>query len=279
MLVPLNSPLFLNLILLCLSRAVYAQQTGLVRADEAGQLAATIGLGAANYSGDLNKRMRLRPDEIGFALAVGVMYRLTDRLSARADARLVQLKGSQRGTVDEAGNLSFRSLNPELTGGLQLDLRRASSKPTLNVYAVAGGGFTYLSPATRYQGRWVRLPPLHTEGVDYSRLVALAYGGLGVSVRLPRRLLLSVELGYTLPASDYIDDVSTVYPYAGTLSSPEAVTLSDRRPEQGLPPHNPGERRGFSPGTDRYLTGLFRLTVPLSSAKERKCRRNMNCAK
>ena len=168
--------------------------------------------------------------------------------------------------------------NPDAAGSLQVDLLPASLKPVLNPYVVAGAGFTYLSPATRYQGRWVRLPALRTEAEVYSRLAALAYGGAGLSYRV-RRLLLSVELTYTFPSSDYVDDVSTVYPYASSLSSAEAIVLADRRPELGLPLHDPGEQRGFARGKDNYLTGLIRLQLPLLSAKERQYKRSVSCMK
>ncbi|HEX9956751.1 MAG TPA: outer membrane beta-barrel protein [Fibrella sp.] len=275
-----NGKIYCGLLLLSLGSSTFAQQSSrYIRPEEPGQLAFTAGAGVANYIGDLNERAAFRRGELGFALTIGINYRITDHLSARAEAGLLQIKGSQRGTRHETNNLSFRSTNPSFSGGLQVDLLPASSKPVVNPYLAMGAGFTYLSPTTRYQDRWVRLPALRTESENYSRLAALAYGGAGLSVRLPPRLLLSVELTYTLPSSDYVDDVSTVYSYGSSLSSTEAILLSDRRPELGLPLHTPGEQRGFARGKDAYLTGLIRVSMPLSSAKERQYRRSVNCIK
>ncbi|XWW45733.1 hypothetical protein JYG30_23950 [Fibrella sp. USSR17] len=267
-------------LLLGLNSPVFAQGTSrFVRSDEPGQLAITVGAGVANYLGDLNDRTAFRRGEIGVALAAGITYRLSDHVSTRAEVRVVQLKGSQQGTRQETNNLSFRSMNPELTGGLVFDLLPASSRPVINPYLALGVGFTYLSPAARYQDRWVRLPALETEGENYSRLAVLASGGAGLAVRLPRRVLLALELSYTLPSSDYVDDVSTVYPFGSSLRGSEAIALSDRRPELGLPVNEPGTQRGFRSGKDTYLTGLLRLTIPLSSAKERQYRRDVNCVR
>lgn len=278
MLIQRNRKSFSILFLLSLSGCAFGQQSsGFSRPDEPGQLAFTAGAGIANYLGDLNQRMAFRRGELDFAVSLGISYRLTDHLSARAEGRIVRIKGSQRGTSQEPNNLSFRSTNPELTGGGQLDLLPASSRPIVNSYLAAGVGFTYLSPKVRYQNRWVSLPPLDTEGESYSRLAVLAYGGAGLSFRLPRRLLLSVEMMYTLPSSDYVDDVSTVYPFASSLRGNDAIALSDRSPELGFPLHEPGAPRGYTNRKDTYLTGLVKLTKSISSAKERYYRRDVNC--
>ncbi|MEZ0541220.1 hypothetical protein [Fibrella arboris] len=278
--IPLNETLLFCLSLLCLSSLTYAQQaTPFFRPDEQGQLGVTIGLGGVNYLGDLNGRKAFRREEIGVTVEAGLVYRLADQLLARGIFRIVELRGSQMRTPQSASNLSFRSINPELMGQLQFDLRPAASRPLINPYLVAGVGFTYLSPQARYQKRWIQLAPLTTEGEHYSRLAVLATMGTGVSVRLPSQLLVSLEINYTLPSSDYLDDVSTVYPYASSLRGSEAIILSDRRAELGLPLHDPGDQRGFSVGKDAYLTGMIRLTKPLSSAKERKYRRDVNCVR
>lgn len=266
------------LVMLGLSNPVFSQRSSrFTRPDEPGQLAVTAGVGVANYLGDLNERNLFRRGELGLSFAAGISYRLSDHASARAEARVVRLKASQRATSQEANNLSFRSTNPELTGSLLFDLLPASSRPVLNPYVAVGVGFTYLSPVARYQNRWVRLPALDTEGESYSQLAVLASGGVGFSVRLPQRVIVALELTYTLPSSDYVDDVSTVYPYASSLRGNEAIALSDRRPELGLSANDPGNPRGVKRGKDTYLTGLFRVAVPLSSAKERQYRRGVNC--
>lgn len=266
--------------LLCLPTAGFAQfPSRFVRAEEPGNLAISVGGGIANYRGDLNEGRAFRPGEIGLAAAIGLYYRLSDHLTGRGEVQLLRLSGSQRNTADASNNLSFRSTNPQLTAGLLLELLPASSRPVVNPYLAVGAGLTYLSPQARYQDEWVSLPRLKTEGEPYRRLAALVYGGIGLSVRVSRQVLVSVELAYTLPSSDYLDDVSTVYPYASSLATSLAVRLADRSPELGLPSHAPGTPRGNRPGTDTYLTGLFRVVLPLSSSKERQYRQSVNCVR
>ena len=266
--------------LLCLPTAGFAQfPSRFVRAEEPGNLAISVGGGIANYRGDLNEGRAFRPGEIGLAAAIGLYYRLSDHLTGWGEVQLLRLSGSQRNTADASNNLSFRSTNPQLTAGLLLELLPASSRPVVNPYLAVGAGLTYLSPQARYQDEWVSLPRLKTEGEPYRRLAAFVYGGIGLSVRVSRQVLVSVELTYTLPSSDYLDDVSTVYPYASSLATTLAVRLADRSPELGLPSHAPGTPRGNRPGTDTYLTGLFRVVLPLSSSKERQYRQSVNCVR
>lgn len=262
-----------------LTNYAQAQRSGFVRADEPGNVALFMGAGIANYLGDLNGRTAFRRGEVGLALSAGLSCRLSDHLTARGEVRIVRLAGSQIGTKQETNNLSFRSVNPEVSSGLLFELLPATARPVINPYLAVGLGFTYLSPTAQYEGSRVSLAPLNTEGEEYSRLALLVYGGLGVSVRLPNRLLLSVEVNHTLPSSDYVDDVSTVYPYGSSLRGNTAIVLSDRRPELGLPTREPGTRRGFTAGKDTYLTGLVRLAIPLSTAKERQYRREVNCVR
>lgn len=262
-----------------LHTAGFAQSSRFVRAEEPGNLAISVGIGVANYRGDVNEGKAFRRGEVGPAVTLGVTYRLSDHLTGRGEFQLVRLSGYQVGTDEALNNLSFRSTNPALTAGLLLELLPASSRPVVNPYLAAGIGLTYLSPQARYQDQWISLPGLKTEGDYYRRLAALAYGGIGVSVRMPWHLLLSLEMDYTLPSSDFVDDVSGVYPYASSLKSAQAVALSDRRPELGLPKHLPGDQRGFKAGADTYLTGLWRVTIPLSTSKERRYRQSVNCVR
>jgi hypothetical protein len=279
MLIQYKEYLLLLVGLLSLSSAGFAQSPSrFVRAEEPGNLAISVGGGLANYRGDLNKNRAFRAGEIGLAAAIGLYYRLSDHLTGRGEVQLLRLSGSQRNTTDTSNNLSFRSTNPQLTAGLLFELLPASARPVVNPYLAVGAGLTYLSPQARYQDGWVSLPQLKTEGEPYRRLAALVYGGIGLSVRVSR-LLLSVELAYTLPSSDYLDDVSTVYPYASSLATDQAVKLADRSPELGLPRHAPGDRRGMQAGNDTYLTGLFRVVIPLSTSKERQYRQNVNCVR
>ena len=60
-----------------------------------------------------------------------------------------------------------------------------------------------------------------------------------------------LEAAYTHVFSDYLDDVSTVYPDRTGMSSP-ALALSDRRAELGTTPNQPGDQRG-NPHTAGWL--------------------------
>ena len=101
---------------------------------------------------------------------------------------------------------------------------------------------TTYSPKTLYEGKYVALRPLVTEGKKYGKVAfVLPYGG-GVRFKINPWLDAAFEVGYRWAFTDYLDDVSTNYPEANTLSdfgdkygstNPElSVILSDRRGEE-----------------------------------------------
>ena len=84
----------------------------------------------------------------------------------------------------------------------------------------------YGNPKTSYQGDWVALQPLMTEGVEYKRLNFVVPAGVGVKVLINPYLNIIGQVGYRFAFTDYLDDVSMRdYPDPSTLSSPLARAL------------------------------------------------------
>lgn len=236
----------------------------------------TGGAGVAYYMGDLSKKSDSKELGLGLAISVGGMYRLTEKLSARGEIRFYQVSGGPTPIT----NLSFRTRNPDLNLGIQADLFDFNEHKKINPYLYGGLGLTYLSPQAKQNGVWYKLPQYQTEGIKYNRVPLVITGGIGVSVQAFDRLSFGLELNNTYSTSDYLDDVSGVFPQADKLPSLEAQQLSDRTWEvPGLTKQEPGWHRGTTKISDMYLFFQLRATYLLGNKMQARERKNMRCPK
>lgn len=228
-----------------------------------GTWSVTAGLGTTYYTGDLAVIGNYNHLALGAAWNLGLTYRYSNRLSLRAEAQGYYIRGSQVRTRNFVKNLSFFSVNPDLWAGIQWDVRNPNDpNRSFFPYLMAGAGLTYMTPKTTFHGQTVSLAPLHTEGVPYDRVAGIIRYGAGMPIMTGYRFKLALEASYTHVLSDYLDDVSTVYPTFETMSS-LAAALSDRKGELGLWPNRPGDNRGNPGKKDGYfiLSGRLIYTI------------------
>jgi hypothetical protein len=231
------------------------------------------GLGATRYLGDLNERFNLAHLQTGIAFGGAVMYRKTDQLALRADIQLYYVRGTHQNTYLAYNNLSFRSLNPDLSIGVQYDFWSSKNKNYAIVpYAIGGVGLTYMTPKAKYRGSTYSLAPLRTEGIAYNRLPVIIRYGVGVPLFSTERFKGNIEGIYTHVFSDYLDDVSTRYADRRSMS-PLAASLSDRAPEIGTSPNPTGAKRGNSKRNDGYMTLSAKVVFILITPQQRLYRR------
>jgi hypothetical protein len=228
-------------------------------------LMVNVGTGAANYYGELvnpGKLGTLKPN-----LTVGAEYYVTTRISVRASATWFQLAGDDANANDDRQkrNLHFRSNNYELSlsGALNLSPmgQRFYQRSVINFHGFVGIGLLRFNPKARYNGEWVALAPLETEGVKYSRLQPVIPIGLGARLKINPFFNLLIEGGYRITFTDYLDDASsTRYSDPATLKSDLSRALSDRRPEIGTQPSNYlVGKRGNPANNDGYFIGNITL--------------------
>lgn len=218
----------------------------------------TLGTGISSYFGDLKDSKRSLDAKLN--ITGGMQFYITDRISLRADLTYFRLEGSDANTdtpVLQRRNLSFVADNFELaaTGAVNLlpNGRRFHQRPVVNVYGFGGIGVIYSNPKAELNGKKYALQPLETEGVKYSRIQPVIPVGLGLRFMLNPFFNLSVEAGHRITFTDYLDDVSTVHPDKSGWTDPVRIALSDRRPELGLTPYEPGSRRGNADNNDSYF--------------------------
>ncbi len=236
-----------------------------------GDLGGTSGLGRAFlYDTDVEST---RP-----AIGLSTRYSMGGHFSFRLDFSYVYLSGNDRYTgkdfsatqkEESAGwfrfyrNLHFRNqvfeiapffqytpFNLKLSGNLYTQQKENRLAP----YGLIGTGVLFHNPQARYEGRWVNLRPLHTEGQDWVEgrphyRVAQFFipVGIGLQWEHNHQFVLAVEVRHQITFTDYLDDVSTNYVAPELFErylSPEKAALAQALARRSAE-HDPTERYGY----------------------------------
>lgn len=233
-------------------------------------------LGGMYYIGDLNRFGHFK----GTQPALGLLYRYNvhSRLSFRANFIYGNVIGNDAWSKDPATinrNLNFKSDIFELAAGVEFHyapFQLGSKKYRGTAYLLAQIAAFRMNPKTMYNGEWVFLQPIGTEGQG-SSLGGKRYGqyqlsiplGVGVKLSLGRRASLGLEYGIRKTFTDYLDDVRAdtyLDPVElATANGPLAATLSNRSIDG-----NRNGKRGTAATKDWYaffaITFTFRLGDP-----------------
>jgi hypothetical protein len=256
------------------------------------------GVGFAYYYGDLNTANlknspttllgeSLNMKNFKFSFSLGARHFFPKIFSVGLNGYHLNLAGydSDNGIKDPSSeaygrhvrNLSFfTAVN---AGFLDLQIEPFRNKKSwlkrkllLSPYVGFGVGFFQFNPKTMYNGSEVELQPLGTEGQGMAgyankyRLVDILIPvNAGLKMYFPsRRVSLALDFNYNYTFTDYIDDVSTVYPKkidlqtAYQTSNPTKYTLVSALSDPGLIPHADGEIRGHD-NYDFFLTGQIKF--------------------
>ena len=239
-----------------------------------------VHLGGSNYLGEIGGKEAtrknfvsdIRLDKTQFAMGAFARYKFGPLISAKVGLNWLRIEGADRHSSNPGRvgrNLSFRNdiVEAELTGQVFFydvqDLGRTYKyQNDFKMYAFAGVSCFLSNPKTYYNGHWVALQPLQTEGKKYSRISGGIPLGLGLFFTMDRKHRIGWEFEWRTTFTDYLDDISTVYPDPADLSSPEAIALSNRRGEllgdqTGVPDarnYAPGAKRGDPTHNDSYLS-------------------------
>jgi hypothetical protein len=293
---------FLSFVLLLSALSIAESSTAQYRWDFG------VNLGASNYLGEIGGQEGTRRDFVfdmklnrtqyvfgGFA-----RYRVSPTLALNGGVNYARIRGNDFNSQNPARvarNLSFRnnilefSLRGEITLFYDNDAGgKGYYNPDFRDYAFGGVGVFHHNPRARYygpleefNGELVELQPLKTEGIEYGNWQFTLPAGLGVYFTFLKRHRLGWELGYRTTFTDYLDDVSTVYPDEDGLSTDnrqlamemsnrtDAESLANARElaiEFGLDVPNAGsfdvgEKRGDATNNDGYLFTQFSYSYVL----------------
>jgi hypothetical protein len=180
-------------------------------------------------------------------------------------------------------NLSFRSQVIEFSPMLEFNFfpyEVGNLNRPATPYIFGGFALFRFNPKAEYQGDWVALQPLGTEGQgtvsfpdrkEYSLINAAFPFGIGFKFHAGR-LALAIEWGLRKTFTDYLDDVSTTYVDPDLLYATNGVLAALIADRSVVNPGeiNTGRQRGNPSNKDWYSFAGITLSYKLSR-KESVC--------
>ena len=242
------------------------------------------GLGASNYLGEMGGNAGsakgflsdLKLSQTRFSGNAFLRYKIFQWLAVKGSVSYVRIAGADSLSANYGRigrNLSFRNDIIEAALNAQLfffdipDLGGSYRyRNDFRAYMFAGVAEYYSDPKANYNGQWIALRPLKTEGVPYSATGFTFPVGIGFFFTLEKKLRLGWELSWRKTFSDYLDDVSTTYVDPSTFEDPMAIILANRSADVTkddpiyAKQYEPGQKRGNSKDKDSYITTTINLS-------------------
>jgi len=224
-------------------------------------------IGISNYIGDINPDFSLKTPSPAFAAIA--RYNFNTRTSLRLDLGAGRLAGRDslsENAFQKSRNLSFRTDYIDASFGFEFNffnLVHGSREDYFTPYLFGGLALAYYNPKAKLDDQWYALRYLGTEGQhvgsEYAQIAAGVTYGFGIKMDFNDVWSFNAELAVRQLGTDYLDDVSGVYPNMNELEARHgetAVRLSDRSGELGIDPPigAPGRQRGDSDGKDLYYS-------------------------
>ncbi len=236
-------------------------------------------IGASNYLGEMGGKagtrrdfvMDMKLEKTQFTLGAFARYKVNPLLRVKGGVNWIRVAGADNLSTNPGRvgrNLSFRNdlIELEVTGQIYFydipDLGRTYRyRNDFQMYAFVGVAAFYNNPKTLYNGSWVALRPLKTEGKSYSPVSMSIPLGIGLFFTIEKKHRIGWEFDWRTTFTDYIDDVSGNYADPNDLDSDLARVLANRRGEitntVGVPApiyYTPGQKRGDPSHKDSYIT-------------------------
>ena len=248
----MNKVFFQFLVISCLAFSLNAQK-GI-------ELGAWLGL--AHYYGDLQTELAIT--DPGLAGGLNLRYNFDDRISLKSSFNVGRLSASDedsQNTFERQRNLRFHSNIFDFTAQAEfnfLSYIHGSKDHFFTPYLFAGMSVFAFSPKTELEGETFNLRDFGTEGQpineEYGRFSFAPMIGLGLKWDINIDWSFNIELSIHSSQTDYLDDVSGIYPDLNELRTTrglQAVNLSDRSIGGGI--GEPGRQRGNSRNNDTYV--------------------------
>jgi len=185
----------------------------------------------------------------------------TGRIGMRMSINMISLTAADSLIADHGGaelfrkrrNLHFRTDIYEVNVVAEYYLSKRSFRP----FVVAGVGLISFTPRAMYQNEWVDLSQYHTEGIKYKTKAFELPVGFGFKFCNGNKVL-SAEVLHRFTSTDYLDDVSTVYP------DPYILTEAGRELSYRNSGYKPGDQRGDERDMDSFFSVAIKLSVLLN---------------
>ncbi|KQS42047.1 DUF6089 family protein [Pedobacter sp. Leaf194] len=230
-----------------------------------------VSAGGAGYMGDLNQNNPVKIS--GVNAGIFVKHNFSSYLGVRLNYNYGQIQASDA----DSNNEQFRERNLSFKTGLNegsaifdfnfFDYKINGGNRRFTPYLFAGVGLINFKPEIKYQGTKYRLDRLATEGQvnGYSNTaLTIPYGG-GIRYNYKDAWSIFSEIGYRTAFTDYIDDVSGVYPVRQvSIGDNPSLNISDPSLHQT---GAPGVQRGDFRKRDTYLFVSVGISFTFVSSK------------
>ncbi len=263
-----------------------------------------FGIGATNFLGELGGA-----DQVGtngfkdlefsvtkLAASLGLRYKLSPSIALNSHLSYGQVAGDDALTKEffrNYRNLSFKShiwefntnfefaiIKEQLGHRYRLKGVRGQRGFEMMSYIFIGVGIFHFNPEAEYEGEWISLNPLHTEGQGlfatrstYSLYQFAIPIGFGFKYTVSRRWGIGLEYGIRKTFTDYVDDVSKTYVASSILlQQPEvgvaAAALADQ--SNGIYPYitAAGAQRGDPRDLDSYMFAIININYKLRTGRQ-----------
>jgi len=267
-----------------------------VQSVDAQRLEIGMMIGATNYQGDLTPgtaRISFGNPHPAFGVHLG--YELNDIITLRGKITVSSMSGydnQARATWRLERNLHFRSplqeagVNIEIYG---LNVFQFMSNLAFHPYVVTGFNIFRFNPKAEYNGTFIPLQPLGTEGQGtpqypdrrkYNLIEFSVPMGFGMRYTINNYVSVSADLTQRWTFTDYLDDVSKTYVPQDLLlshSGQTAANLAYRGGELGFDRDLTQEsQRGNSKENDWYVisnvTFIFKFAPIIEQLSMKKAR-------
>lgn len=211
-------------------------------------------LGTSVYFGDLNNRL----DITNPGLAGGIIgrYNFNSRISAKGSFNYGRVSASDvdsPNNFERDRNLSFSSNIFDLSTSVEFNFFQyvhGSEDYFYTPYLLLGFSIFQFNPRTELNGDVYDLRDFETELVSYGSVSGGFLLGGGWKWDINKDWSINIEMSYRRLFTDYLDDVSSVYPDPSNLQNQTAMDLSDRSLIDGI--SGEGRQRGNSKDNDSY---------------------------
>ena len=276
-----------------------------------GKFEVGLGFGPMFFLGDLGGSAGIGKDflkDVDFPLTkfskmIYANYYAAEWLGFRLALNHGVLQGADAEAPDKGGreisrikrNLSFKS--SVLEGYLAAEIyptvffeRYDGLQGKFRPYGLVGVGAYKFNPKTQLNGQWVELKPLRTEGQglidgksEYKLTQLEVPMGLGFKYYIKENMYVGMEVLHRKLFTDYVDDVSTVYPdpiifnslpAADGAKAKQLFFRGDELPGARSTPRV-NEQRGDPTDNDAFFSTILRFGWRLNTYDN--ARRQMRC--
>jgi hypothetical protein len=221
------------------------------------------GGGISNYFGDLNTNFRV--NKPGLTGSLNFRYNFNNRICMKFAGNYGSLSASDadsKNVFEQQRNLSFESII--IDGSTQFEFNflpytHGSADEFFTPYLFVGLSVFHYNPMAEYEGQLYELRELGTEGQfkgeEYLSTSGAWLYGIGLKMDINYQWSINFELGLRSTFTDYLDDVSSVYPDNDDVRRNKgeiAATLSDRSLGIDNPISKEGRQRGNANNNDNY---------------------------